>query len=307
MKLFNLLKNENTKIQVATNAVNSYESAITSGISGDMIIESGTSGSWRYKKFASGVSECWATLSYTMNTWAEWGSVVEAKPLAKWSYPTGLFISPPFVQVTGSDATGAVGLCCELWTEGTALTTPLIDVIRPKPAPGSNTYTLTVYVYARGKWANGNILCRPYYSELPQNNFSNSAVTINYKYSSDLAKADNGYFEFTCTGSGAGAWTYTFVKDVPYTGPCELITNIQSMDSGSGVAGIYVSVKDGDSSVVYSTSAAFPGGTTGRSVTPVTYVPTTPNATVTVTLSPQSSFSTSNNKSFIALKRLLSW
>lgn len=304
MKLYNILKNESAKVKKAITAINSFETQYSSATTHDAVIESGISGNWSYRKYISGIAECWGTFEYTITSWSAWGSVVEGTPLTQWDYPTNLFIAPPFFQATCSDNTGAVGITVQIWNKGTALKTPLVDLLRPTPAPSGSSWLVRLNLFARGRWAGGNILCRPFLSELE--GFSHSSMTINYPYNSNLAKADCGYFEFTCTGASAGAWTYTFVSLAPYTGPCELIINIQSVSGGSGIATINVSITDGSNTESY--SAVFPGNTTGRTVTPIDYVPTTSNAMVTVTMSPASSnFSTTTNKSFISLQRLVDW
>lgn len=81
----------------------------------DYVIAQGTSGIWTYRKWASGISECWGRKQINGGTWSQWGQ--EYKP-DEWSstttwvgcfetkitdgetYPSGLFVSAPLFEVT---------------------------------------------------------------------------------------------------------------------------------------------------------------------------------------------------------------
>ena len=70
----------------------------SSGISG--IVESGTSGSWYYRKWADGTAECWASRVVTDGNWGAWGStgLLRANFTVP-DYPKSLFIESPVVTL----------------------------------------------------------------------------------------------------------------------------------------------------------------------------------------------------------------
>ena len=77
----------------------------------DYVVEQGVSDGWRYRKWNSGVAECWrseASRSYAMTQ--AYGSMYYCT--ASYSFPSGLsFISAPTVTMTrcgGNDGTGII-------------------------------------------------------------------------------------------------------------------------------------------------------------------------------------------------------
>jgi hypothetical protein len=64
----------------------------------DCIVEQGTSGSWTYRKWNSGVAECWGTLSGTLApSEAESGLSGLNVFSGSVAFPTGLFVDIPSV------------------------------------------------------------------------------------------------------------------------------------------------------------------------------------------------------------------
>ncbi len=60
---------------------------------GDYVVEEGTSGIWTYRKWSSGIAECWGTQSQTGST-HQWGSAFYiTNELTISAPPTGLFTS----------------------------------------------------------------------------------------------------------------------------------------------------------------------------------------------------------------------
>ena len=73
----------------------------------DYVVEQGTSGIWTYRKWSSGVSECWCNLLVHPSITTAYGSLYIAN-LGQTNLPSGLFISRPNLQ--GSvDLAGGVG------------------------------------------------------------------------------------------------------------------------------------------------------------------------------------------------------
>ena len=92
MKIYNVLKNINNKLKNINNKIESR----------DYIVEEGISGNWYYRKWASGVAECWFTapIQRTINVTGKWStSTLYYSTLYQtyYDYPSGLFIQAPIV------------------------------------------------------------------------------------------------------------------------------------------------------------------------------------------------------------------
>lgn len=131
---------------------NFVEDLYVTGIqAADYVIEQGQEGIWTYRKWNSGISECWGTHSWTITAWAQWGSIYESSSSYA-SYPSSLFVSAPTFSVnnlplSNSEATLSVEMNQTLASE---TRTPTMYLTR-----GSNgTANVTGYVsiHARGTW-----------------------------------------------------------------------------------------------------------------------------------------------------------
>ena len=75
----------------------------------DYVIEEGTSGIWTYRKWNSGVAECWGNTpqkSYPLNS--AYGSAYYTTDAPLCTFPTGLFTSAPTMNVSRTN--GGIGL-----------------------------------------------------------------------------------------------------------------------------------------------------------------------------------------------------
>lgn len=70
----------------------------------DYIVEQGTSGIWTYRKWNSGVAECWG-YKLTSGTFSAWGSIY-SHDIPPEAYPSGFFISSPTVVGSAKCTTG---------------------------------------------------------------------------------------------------------------------------------------------------------------------------------------------------------
>lgn len=128
-------------------------SKILDALKVDYIIEEGTSGIWTYRKWASGIAECWCITTPTSipaSTWAAWGSVYEAKITDVINYPTNLFTSFPtlIASATPRSTAGVMGI--ETSATGNASHTPYFYALRPnKPTA---TMTISASIHAIGTW-----------------------------------------------------------------------------------------------------------------------------------------------------------
>lgn len=117
----------------------------------DYIVEKGTSSGWQYRKWNSGVAECWRDLSVSGKACSKAvGSWFRTASLSVGAYPF-TFTAAPNLQMQFETFEGTGGL---VWSTGTASSTPKtrpanIYIIRMASAA---SITGTVHYYAIGKW-----------------------------------------------------------------------------------------------------------------------------------------------------------
>lgn len=117
----------------------------------DYIVEKGTSSGWQYRKWNSGVAECWQDLSVSGKACSTAvGSWYRTAPLSVGAYPF-TFTAAPNLQMQFETFAGTGGL---VWSTGTASSTPKtrpanIYIIRMASAA---SITGMVHYYAIGKW-----------------------------------------------------------------------------------------------------------------------------------------------------------
>lgn len=108
----------------------------------------GTASTWAYRKWASGIAECWGLYPITgavINV--AWGYLFETAVNYQLSFPTGLFVSNPVAHFSTPTATGGI-LALETMGETTKEQTCSFFPIRATPS----TLDLTVAVQATGRW-----------------------------------------------------------------------------------------------------------------------------------------------------------
>lgn len=117
----------------------------------DYIVEKGAASGWQYRKWNSGVAECWRDLSVSDKACSTAvGSWYRTAPLSVGAYPF-TFTAAPNLQMQFETFAGTGGL---VWSTGTASSTPKtrpanIYIIRMASAA---SITGTVHYYAIGKW-----------------------------------------------------------------------------------------------------------------------------------------------------------
>lgn len=111
----------------------------------DFIVEQGTSGIWTYRKWNSGIAECWGTKTAT-GTFAAWGNGY-SKDVAGENYPSSLFTAAPKLIARG----GVAGYAALSGTQGNGTTGVGITTFF-RPSTVSGTRTFTVDYYAIGTW-----------------------------------------------------------------------------------------------------------------------------------------------------------
>ena len=121
------------------------------GIS-DYITAQGETNGFTWRKWASGVAECWKLHTDTgVTIQTAWGNVFESSTYGAIAYPSGLFTATPCCTITpngSSDGRTTLGL--EIGTVGTAAKTPKWNYTRG--TANESGQTINVAIYAIGKW-----------------------------------------------------------------------------------------------------------------------------------------------------------
>lgn len=120
------------------------------GVLDDFVIEQSTDGIWTYRKWNSGIAECWGTKTIeNVQVNQAWGSLYYMEPSQRSYYPNGLFRDAPTETATMS--------CDDMWTwMGTAtgnhqLATAQYFLMRPDAAT-TKQYTVRIHYHAKGRW-----------------------------------------------------------------------------------------------------------------------------------------------------------
>ena len=136
-------------VSAALEAAKSYADSVAGGTAADYVVEQGTSGIWTYRKWSSGIVECWGAQSYSnISVSSAWGSVYESAG-QKLTFPSGLFTAAPdYCSITyggGSEATLSIepfGLPSKTETQTFCLTR----------AAAATITNAEVQVHAIGRW-----------------------------------------------------------------------------------------------------------------------------------------------------------
>lgn len=121
------------------------------GIS-DYITAQGETNGFTWRKWASGVAECWKLHTDTgVTIQTAWGSVFESSAYGAIAYPSGLFTATPCCTITPNGSPdGKTTLGLEIGNVGTATKTPQWNYTRG--TANASGQTINVAIYAIGKW-----------------------------------------------------------------------------------------------------------------------------------------------------------
>ena len=121
------------------------------GIS-DYITAQGETNGFTWRKWASGVAECWKMHTDTgVTIQTAWGSVFESRAYGAIAYPSGLFTAAPCCTITPNGSPdGKTTLGLEIGNAGTAANTPQWNYTRG--TANTSGQTINVAIYAIGKW-----------------------------------------------------------------------------------------------------------------------------------------------------------
>lgn len=116
----------------------------------DYIVAQGTEGDWIYRKYESGVAECWGNFTVNVTGWNSWGNLYEGARSVNLepAYPTGLFNATPVLNVTvWHPSIGLAG--CEVYGTHSKDNVPSIIPLRPSTG---GTGQIGVCIHSVGTW-----------------------------------------------------------------------------------------------------------------------------------------------------------
>lgn len=115
---------------------------------GDYVLEQGTRGIWTYRKWASGVAECWGNKNCgDIAVTSAWGALFNGSNMGGIAYPSGLFISQPVFFPSAQ--TTKYAICGIEIDGGDATTTPNLYLFR---ATAQTVQGVDLSLYAKGRW-----------------------------------------------------------------------------------------------------------------------------------------------------------
>lgn len=142
MRSFTHLNKPNAIMIMATSTITS---------NADYVVEQGTSGIWTYRKWNSGMAECWGSITWTITNWSTWGSLYYSTYSGATSYPTGLFTSTPLLTTQSNISANDSWLGARGGGDGNTKDHPNIFML-VRPTAGSTSVTADVYAHAIGRW-----------------------------------------------------------------------------------------------------------------------------------------------------------
>lgn len=155
-----LVSGTNIKTINNTSLLGSGNISISGGSSpsdmADYVVSQGTSGIWKYRKWNSGIAECWGIGTCNVTTWTMWGSMYYGAGYTSYNYPSGLFNAIPVLVASGGTTTGiasgdifGAGFSGASSATGTKDKTPQIFLTRPSSG-GTGSYK--IFMHAFGTW-----------------------------------------------------------------------------------------------------------------------------------------------------------
>lgn len=150
-KLDNFVVSEEEPAEATEGIIWVKPAATTTGAV-DYIVEQGISGIWMYRKWNSGIAECWGTHQSSVTMSQAWGGMyINPTPTARQNYPFA-FTQRPFETVTGRTQNYACFIYAESSGNGlnTTTQTAQYNFIRSTSSTTATTAYLDYYVI--GQW-----------------------------------------------------------------------------------------------------------------------------------------------------------
>lgn len=114
----------------------------------DYIVEQGTSGIWTYRKWNSGIAECWGLTTRTEATTTKAGNVYQGTANSA-AYPSGLFIAEPYCMTSISNANQAYLTWLTYGRNGSSTQTVVWYVASPVSRA---SVSVSVAIHSVGRW-----------------------------------------------------------------------------------------------------------------------------------------------------------
>lgn len=121
----------------------------------DYIVEQGIDGRWTYRKWKSGIAECWCCITKNLSAFNEFSDNHWYKPFENVAFPDGLFNSMPVVSVTLSNNTGGgagQGSLVLQKSNPTKESTGVIYALLPSKLAPSGEVPCSVSIDVKGRW-----------------------------------------------------------------------------------------------------------------------------------------------------------
>lgn len=118
---------------------------------GDAVVEAGTDGIWTYRKWASGIAECWGNYTcFGVTATSAWGSMYESSRFTLADYPfTFTEIPTQNISVIG---TGGSAFFVYVYSSYGPTTTSAGNVNFYRPTSNSTSQNVTLSIYTIGRW-----------------------------------------------------------------------------------------------------------------------------------------------------------
>jgi hypothetical protein len=115
-----------------------------SGAFADKVVEQGTSGIWTYRKWNSGIAECWGTYLLSTTVSNAWGNGYESGAKTV-QMPSGLFTAVPSIQLTNAGSWECIVI-------GYNHTKDAVSFELFRPSQITSAQNFYVNIYAIGRW-----------------------------------------------------------------------------------------------------------------------------------------------------------
>lgn len=124
------------------------DSAVSAALAmGDYVVDTGTSGIWSYRKWNSGIAECWLTAGYMTSavpaTMTANGQLYESNTMTV-ALPSGLFSATPNVTIDTQQGGGMWFKC----TGETSNTTVVYEMLRTNNTKAAAKLS----IQCKGRW-----------------------------------------------------------------------------------------------------------------------------------------------------------
>lgn len=113
----------------------------------DFVVEKGTNGIWSYRKWNSGIAECWCKRNINVDISAAWGSALFHGVASAISYPFA-FAEAPICQTTCEYGSDVAALLITSYGSSTNVATPALMLCRPD----AKTVNCNILYHVHGRW-----------------------------------------------------------------------------------------------------------------------------------------------------------